>query len=217
MTVLSTATIDPASALVAEFSGGTDSSVDMMVGIGVLKDSDAVFFQYLGDSNEPAALMLQSGKPLTRMGNVTLTGVSVADDIGEFKSSKINLIIESSAGNTIMLTSGLTTLWSQCLVTCLMGLLNNYDMETPFTLNSWKGTSAMRPCFASIKVNGQKVTDNMMYEQVSEARSNRDKVMLESLMRDAVSCLDAAINGQPVDVIVEEPKALTSVEEALDF
>ena len=49
MTIISTAapTTDAASALVAEFAGGTDSSVDMMVGIGVLKDSDAVFFNTL--------------------------------------------------------------------------------------------------------------------------------------------------------------------------
>ena len=72
----------------------------------------------------------------------------------------------------------------------------------------------MRPCFASIKVNGQKVTDDMMYEQVAEARGNRDKAGLEALMRDAVSCLKAAINGQPVDVVVDEPKVL---EPASDF
>ena len=203
-----TATV-PSTSVLAEFVSSVRDDIAMMIGVGLVKDSDAVFFQYLGEDQTPRALTVPtSGKPVYNLVNVRLVGIDVADDIGEFKSSKINLMIESSAGNTIMLTSGLTTLWSQCLVTCLMGLLNNYDMETPFTLNSWKGTSAMRPCFASIKVNGQKVTDDMMYEQVAEARGNRDKAGLEALMRDAVSCLKAAINGQPVDVVIDEPKAL---------
>ena len=209
-----TATV-PSTSVLAEFVSSVRDDIAMMIGVGLVKDSDAVFFQYLGEDQTPRALTVPtSGKPVYNLVNVRLVGIDVADDIGEFKASKINLMIESSAGNTIMLTSGLTTLWSQCLVTCLMGLLNNYDMETPFTLNSWKGTSAMRPCFASIKVNGQKVTDDMMYEQVAEARGNRDKAGLEALMRDAVSCLKAAINGQSVDVVIDEPKVL---EPAADF
>ena len=209
-----TATV-PSTSVLAEFVSNVRDDIAMMIGVGLVKDSDAVFFQYLGEDQTPRALTVPtSGKPVYNLVNVRLVGIDVADDIGEFKASKVNLMIESSAGNTIMLTSGLTTLWSQCLITCLMGLVNNYDMETPFTLNSWKGTSAMRPCFASIKVNGQKVTDDMMYEQVAEARGNRDKAGLEALMRDAVSCLKAAINGQPVDVVVDEPKVL---EPATDF
>ena len=39
-----------------------ESSVDMMIGIGLVKDTDAVFFQYLGEEQQPAALMLPSGK-----------------------------------------------------------------------------------------------------------------------------------------------------------
>ena len=88
----------------------------MLFVIGVLKYSDAVFFQYLGDTNEPAALMLQSGKPLTRMGNVTLTGISVADDIGEFNATKLNVLLESSKGTNVLVTSGLTTIWPQVII-----------------------------------------------------------------------------------------------------
>ena len=32
--------------ITAEFIGGEQSDVSMMVGIGIVKDSDAVFFQY---------------------------------------------------------------------------------------------------------------------------------------------------------------------------
>jgi len=167
MTVLSTATLDPASALVAEFSGGNTSTVDMMVGIGVLKDSDAVFFQYLGDSNEPAALMLQSGKPLTRMGNVTLTGISVADDIGEFNATKLNVFLESSKGTTVLVTSGLTTIWSQCIINGLMAMFNGGDLTCPFNLDTWKGNSKMKPCFGGIRVGQDKMTDNDLYEQLT--------------------------------------------------
>ena len=63
---------------------GSDSSVDMMIGIGLNKESDAVFFQYLGEETVPSALMLPSGKPLTRLANVRLVGLTVVDDVGTF-------------------------------------------------------------------------------------------------------------------------------------
>ena len=44
------------SALLAEFSGGSNTDVSMMIGIGLVKDSEAVFFQYLGEEQTPSAL-----------------------------------------------------------------------------------------------------------------------------------------------------------------
>ena len=207
MTVLSTATLDPASALVAEFSGGNTSTVDMMVGIGVLKDSDAVFFQYLGDSNEPAALMLQSGKPLTRMGNVTLTGVGVADDIGEFNASKLNVFLESSKGTTVLVTSGLTTIWSQCIINGLMAMFNGGDLTCPFNLDTWKGNSKMKPCFGGIRIGQDKMSDNDLYVQLTAARTDGNKQLVEKIMRDSVEILSHALTGGPVEeaVVTTEP------------
>ena len=102
------------SALVADFAGGASSDVEMMIGIGLVKDSDAVFFQYLGEESKPMALTVPtSGRPLTYLRNVTLSGIEIAEEVGEFKSTKLNLYLESAQGNVVMLTSGLTTLWSQ--------------------------------------------------------------------------------------------------------
>ena len=215
MSLISTATLDPASALVAEFSGGSDSTVDMMVGIGVLKDSDAVFFQYLGDSNEPAALMLQSGKPLTRMGNVVLTGISVADDIGEFNATKLNVFLESSKGTTVLVTSGLTTIWSQCIINGLMAMFNSGDLTCPFNLDTWKGNSKMKPCFGGIRVGQEKMTDNDLYEQLRDARTDGNKHLVEQIMRDSVQILSHAITGGAVEeaVVTTEP----TVTVAADF
>ncbi len=204
MTLISTATIDPAAALVAEFAGGSDSSVDMMVGIGVLKDSDAVFFQYLGDTNEPAALMLQSGKPLTRMGNVTLTGISVADDIGEFNATKLNVFLETSKGTTVLVTSGLTTIWSQCIINGLMAMFNGGDLTCPFNLDTWKGNSKMKPCFGGIRVGQAKMSDNDLYQQLTEARTDGNKQLVETIMRDSVNVLNGALNVSPAVVSLDE-------------
>ena len=103
MTVVTT---DVSAAIVSEFAGGQSNDVQMMIGVGLVKDSDAVFFQYVGEDASPRALTLPSnGKPLTRMPNVRLAGIDVADDIGEFKSTKLNLFLETTAGRTIMLTS----------------------------------------------------------------------------------------------------------------
>ena len=192
------------SALLAEFAGGSSSDVAMMIGIGLVKDTDAVFFQYLGEEQTPSALMLPSGKPLTRLANVRLAGIDIAEEVGEFKSTKINIYLESSQGKVVLLTSGLTTIWSQCVVGGLMGMYHSYDLETPFTLDSWKGNSKMRPCFAAVRMAGNKVSDQEMYDLLSDARGDRNSALTEQLMRNAVTQLKNALTGNPVDVVVEE-------------
>ena len=180
-----------------------ESSVDMMIGIGLVKDTDAVFFQYLGEEQQPAALMLPSGKPCTRLPHITVTGIDVAEEVGQFKSTKLNLFVTSSAGRTVMLTSGLSTLWSQCVLTGLMAVFNEYGLDKPLTIDSWKGTSTLRPCFAAIRQGTIKMSDQTMYDALVDARADRDKVRLETLLRDAVAVLKTALGIQPAAVEVE--------------
>lgn len=198
-------TIAPANtSVLAEFTGGSgmEQDIAMMIGVGVVKDSDAVFFQYLGNEQEPAALTIPTnGKPLTTLRNVRLVGIDIAEEVGSFKATKLNLFLESNQGNVVMLTAGLQTLWSQCIVTALSGLYQSYDLNTSFNLNSWKGTSMMRPCFASIKIGQEKISDQMLYDQLRELRADKahDKVL--AVMRDSVSILKAALNGGDVDAV----------------
>ncbi len=201
------ATYDNA-ALVSEFSGGTSTDVSMMIGVGLVKDSEAVFFQYLGEEQTPSALMMPSGKPLTRLSNVKLSGIDIAEDVGEFKSTKLNLFLESSQGRVVMLTSGLTTIWSQAVLTCLMGLYHSYDLDTAFQLDSWKGNSKMRPCFAGVRLAGAKVSDQEMYDLLSDARADRDSVKVTQLCRNAVEQLKSALGVEAVDVAVEDKPAV---------
>ena len=212
-----TMTIAPTTSVLAEFTGGAQPDIAMMIGVGLVKESDAVFFQYMGDDQKPVALTIPSnGKPLTYLRGVKLADISIADDIGEFKSTKLNLILESGAGNRVMLTSGLTTLWSQAVICALMGLFNSYDLDTVFTLNSWKGTSKMRPTFASVKIGDAKVSDQMMYDQLRELRADRATDKLVAVMRDSVAILQHALRGEPVDVVVNEADVADVVETA-DF
>ena len=180
-----------------------ESSVDMMIGIGLVKDTDAVFFQYLGEEQQPAALMLPSGKPCTRLPHITVTGVDIAEEVGQFKSTKLNLFVTSSAGRTVMLTSGLSTLWSQCVLTGLMAVFNEYGLDKPLTIDSWKGTSKLRPCFAAIRQGTTKMSDQTMYDALVDARADRDKDRVEVLLRDAVAVLKTALGIQPAAVEVE--------------
>ena len=201
------------SSIIADFVGGSSSVMDvaMMIGVGLVKDSEAVFFQYLGEDQKPRALTVPtSGKPVYKFQNVKLVGIDIAEDIGEFNSTKLNVYLESSAGNVVLVTSGLTTLWSQAALTAFMGLFDTQQLDTPFTLNSWKGDQGMRPCFASIKIGKDKVTDQQMYDQLRDARSDRDSKMIMQIQRDAVSVLRHALgetSPEPVDVVVEEPKS----------
>ena len=189
-------------AVLAEFTGGTSTDVAMMIGIGLVKDSDAVFFQYLGEEQPAQALSYPSGKPVTRMANVKLNGIEVVDGIGEFASTKLNLFLESSAGTIVMLTSGLQTIWSQCVITGLMGLVGNANLDSAISLDTWKGTSKMRPCFAAIRSGDVKMTDQLTYDQLSDARSDRNKEKTIELMRDYVGMIKGALTGGPVEETV---------------
>ena len=207
-----TTSIVPANTDLTDFTGGAESDVAMMIGIGLVKDSPAVFFQYLGDEQTPAGLTMPSGKPITSLKNVTLSGISIAEDVGEFKSTKLNVFLTSNQGRTVMLTSGLTTIWSQCVLGGLIGMFNSYDLTTPFNLDSWYGTSKLRPVFAALKLNGTKVSDNDMYTDLSNARSDRDKVLVEKICRDAVDVLRGALGIEVADVVVEAEPSTTDVQ-----
>lgn len=199
------AIVDNSSAIVAEFAGGSSNDVAMMIGVGIVKDSDAVYFQYLGDEQAPRALTLpSSGKPVTRLSNVKLVGIDVATDIGEFKSTKLNLFLETTQGSTVMLTSGLNTIWSQCVITSLMGLMDAYSLDEYVQLDTWKGSSKMRPCFAAIRCQGQKISDQAMYDQLRELRADRNQAAVLKTMQEAVAILKSQLVGEPVEVTIEE-------------
>ena len=213
MTIVSTADsaaiaapVDQPNALIAELVSEAASDIDMMIGVGLVKDSDAVFFQYIGDK-DTQALMLPSGKPLTRLQNVKLTGVTIAEDIGEFNSTKINLYLTTNQGRTVMLTSGLTTIWTQCVLTGLIGAFESGNLEFALTLDSWKGTSKMKPCFAAIRSGQLKQTSQTMYDALLEARGDRDYAKTEAICRDAVAVLAQAVGYEaplPTDIKVEQ-------------
>ena len=82
-------------------------------------------------------------------------------------------------------------------------MYHSYDLATPFTLDSWKGNSKMRPCFAAIRNNWCQVSDQELYDLLSDARSDRDKSRVETIMRDAVAVLSEPLAGVPADVVVE--------------
>ena len=207
-------TTDVSTEIIADFAGGQQSDVQMMIGVGLVKDSDAVFFQYLGEEQSPRALTTpSSGKPVYNLVNVRLTGIEIAEDIGEFNSTKLNLFLESNAGNTVMLTSGLTTLWSQCVITSLMGLMDAYILDEAFTLDTWKGNSKMRPCFAAVRVSGQKISDQAMYDQLRELRADGNKAAVKQTMLDAVAMLKQQVTG--IEAVVTDVTESTDKAEDL--
>lgn len=207
MTIISTAnpSVETAS-IVAEFGGQATQSVDIMIGVGLIKDSDAVYFQYVGDEQK-TALIDNSGKPVSRIGNVRLTGLTIIDDIYQeagFSGSKLNVFLETLNGRSVMLTSGLMTIWSQCLMTSLMGLYRTAALDHLIAIDTWKGNSKMKPCFAAVRDGSVKVTDNEMYQALTEARSDRDKVKTEALLRDAVEVINAQLTGSVIDAVVND-------------
>lgn len=190
--------------VLAEFTGGAQAEIAMMIGVGVVKDSDAVFFQYLGDNQTPQALTFPTnGKPVTYLRNVRLKNIEIASEVGSFKATKLNIFLEAG-GTVVMLTSGLNTMWSQAVMSSLMGLFDSYDLDTPFTLNTWRGTQGLKPCFANIKIAGQRVSNQDMYDQFRDLRSDRDSAGIERLMRDSVEIIQGALGIEPAAIEVED-------------
>jgi len=203
MTIVSTAPTvqDDALSIIEEFGGSSANNVEMMIGVGLAKDTEAVFFQYLGDGQEQA-IMLPSGKPLTQLKAVQFTGISIAEDIGEFNSVKLNVFLTTNQGRTALITSGLTTMWSQCVLTGLMAVFNQTQLPATITLDSWYGTSRNRPAFAAIRFNNQKMSDNDIYEQLKDSRYDGDKTRVEAICRDCVSILAHALGtDQPIEQV----------------
>ena len=199
---LMTNTIVPAdtAALLAEISSSSSPTVDIMIGVGLVKDSEAVFFQYVGDE-QTTALLQASGKPITRIANVYLTGLSVVDDVyaeAGFSGSKLNVFLETQQGRSVLLTSGLTTIWSQCLLTGLQGLADEDALSHLIAIDTWKGNSKMKPCFAAVRDGQRKMTSNVMYQALADSRADRDRAKTEALLRDAVELINAAVTGGEV-------------------
>ena len=89
-------------AIVAEFGGQSNTLADIMIGVGVVKDSEAVYFKYEGD-DETTALMQANGKPVTRIGNVVLTGLTIDDEVYKdagFEGSKLNVMLMTQQGRS---------------------------------------------------------------------------------------------------------------------
>jgi hypothetical protein len=201
-----TNTLAPVSvaSIVAEFGAEDQQSADIMLGIGLQKDSEAVFFRYEGD-DKINALVHPSGKPVTRIGNVYLTGLTIANDIYKdagFSGDKLNVHLETQNGTTVMLTAGLTTIWSQCIVTSLQGLADEDCLTHLISIDTWKGNSKMKPCFAAVRDGQRKISSNVMYQALADARADRDKAKAEALIRDAVECINALVTGNDIQPAV---------------
>ena len=203
MTIVSTAnTTTNSSALVAEFGGSSSSSYDVLVGVGLVKDSEAVFFQYKGD-DQKEALVQSNGKPVTRIYPVQITGVKIEENpyaSSGFDGTKLNIEFVTQGGKTVCLTSGLTTMWSQCMLICLSGLMQASALNHLIAIDTWKGNSKYGTCFAAIRDNGVKVSDQAMYDALAAARADKNHALKEQIIRDAVGIIGGALTIEDVNV-----------------
>ena len=207
MTIVSTAALTTStSAIVSEFSGGSSSNVAMFIGIGLVKDSDAVFFQYQNEGEQPVALLEPySGKHLSTLANVTLVDVSIYEPGDEYNTLKVNITLESSAGTQVVVTSGLTTFWSQSVLGGLLAMLSNGDVTCSFNLDTWRGTlGKIKPCFGGVKINGAMMRNDEIYKALTDARADGNKKRVEIIMRDAAEVLSAALKVTPAVVTLDE-------------
>ena len=218
MTIVSTAAITSStSSIVSEFSGGQSSNVAMTIGIGLVKDSDSVFFRYADEAGEqPIALLTATGRPLTTLGNVSLVDVGLYEPNDEYNTLKLNLTLQSSAGTQVLVTAGLTTFWSMSVVGGLIEMFNGGDLTCPFNLDTWKGNKGkIKPCFGAVKIQGQAMRNDDLYNSLTDARSDGNKQKVVSIMRDSVSLLQGALNVNAVDVAIE-PSAVEELSQVLD-
>ena len=211
MTTSAITTTNPAADLLAEF-GGHDAASDVALMIGINRDkaSEAPFSQYLGDKDS-VALLDGRGRPQKAFEPVTLTGIDIAREVGEFKIDKLNLFLTSSAGTTVMITSILPNAasqgwFAQSVLGGLLGLLEEGLISQPFCLEAYKGNRGNRPVFGTIKThsgyNGQKYSSQRFYDDCRENSNDRSEIT--RLCTEAVEDLKAAIRIEPALVLQEQ-------------
>ena len=200
------------SAIVADLvSGGEAPEINMMIGIGVVKESEAVLFHYIGNDEKPAALMTKAGKPLTRLANVKLVDIDIVTGIGTENATKLNVILELHSGNKILVTSGIQTWWSMCVISGLYGLFQNGMITESFNLDSYRGNMGRKPIFASIRC-GEVYSDKELYAILNADRKEKAWESYELSMSSIMTTLKDALSTETesntdvdaVDVQVEE-------------
>ena len=187
------------SAIVAELvSGGEAPEINMMIGVGVVKESEAVLFHYVGNEEPPQALMHpRTGNPLTRLSNVKLVGLDIAKNIGTENATKLNVILELGNGNTLLVTSGIQTWWSQCVMAGLFGLFQNGLITESFNLDSYRGKMGRKPIFASIRC-ADVYSDKDLYAMLLADRKSKAWESYEQTMSTIVAELNKAFNAASV-------------------
>ena len=187
------------SAIVAELvSGGEAPEINMMIGVGVVKESEAVLFHYVGNEEQPQALMHpRTGNPLTRLSNVKLVGLDIAKNIGTENATKLNVILELGNGNKVLVTSGIQTWWSLCVISGLSGLFQNGLLTESFNLDSYRGKMGRKPIFASIRC-ADVYSDKELYALLMADRQCKAWDTYEQNITTVVADVNDALNVDPV-------------------
>ena len=187
------------SAIVAELvSGGEAPEINMMIGVGVVKESEAVLFHYVGNEEQPQALMHpRTGNPLTRLSNIKLIGLDIAKNIGTENATKLNVILELGNGNKVLVTSGIQTWWSLCVISGLSGLFQNGLLTESFTLDSYRGKMGRKPIFASIRCSDV-YSDKELYGLLMADRKCKAWDTYEHNITTVAADLNDALNVDPV-------------------
>jgi hypothetical protein len=199
------------SAIVADLvSGGEAPEIKYMIGVGVVKDSEAVLFYYIGNDEQPIPLMTKAGKPLTRLSNVNLVDVAVVTGIGTENATKLNVILEIDSGNKILVTSGIQTWWSMCVISGLYGLFQNGMITESFNLDSYRGNMGRKPIFASIRC-GDVYSDKELYAILNADRKEKAWESYELSMSSIVDTLK-----KELDTTVEPDTSIETIEVQVD-
>jgi hypothetical protein len=161
--------------------------------------------------------MTKAGKPLTRLGNVKLIDVDIVTGIGTENATKLNVIVEVQNGHKILVTSGIQTWWTTCVIAGLFGLLQNGLITTPFNLDSYRGNLGRRPIFASIR-SGQVYSDQELYAMLKSDRTDKAWDAYESTVSSIVETLKKELNTNvEPDTSVEAVEVLVDVTAGEEF
>lgn len=191
-------------------------SISAFIGVAAERENKInTYFQYTGD-NTLVPL------PSNTIFNVRFTGLSIAEDVydGKFQGDKLNVFLETQNGDTVMMTSGITTWWSRSIITAIDGLRQSNKLGSLVNLSSYyKGMA----CFCTVYNGKYRVTSNDMFSKWMEINNELkaiptpDKLAeaqyykkIETVMRDSVSILSEMLTGVPVEDAQDE---MTGIQE----
>ena len=175
---------------------------EALIGVNLDKQA-AIFFRYLGNEQKEYEPLYIDGKPWCVLDGYTIQAIWIEYEVGEYKQTKLNIVLMPPTGGRLRFTSGYDSLWSFCLLSALSSMSRDEITSTQLTFNNWRGTSRNKPCFVSIKCNDSLKKNYSDYEELKDLKNQNMQSELLKKIESIVDYVNNLLEGEEIHVLAE--------------